>query len=242
MEATGKLQTYDWNQSEGLDCLVTAVLSWGHTTVPDLPRKKFTTHPINHFEQAPSDFAVSLSEHALRFQNHHFWLSEQDMTWHRPMQLYLRASGASKKKKSIDSIRRRVEREGRIFNQDWYESPGDNEVGSRHRPIDMLDIHQLQGENLEPFRHTEQQSGSYPNVQFGGSSSSTGRWTSRFPPIQWWVQHFYLSWGSLGICTAVRIDQLFEQISKVPHGTKRTTCVFTPRQLLLFDTEIVSVH
>ena len=167
--------TYGWNQSEGLDCLVTAVLSWGHTAVTDLPRKKFTTHPVDYFEQAPSDFAVSLSEHALRFQNHHFWLSEQDMTWHRPMQLYFRASGASKKKKSVGALRKRLKREGRQFNQDWYESPRDNEVGSRHRPIDMLDIHQLRGENLEPFRHPGQQSGSYPNVQFGGSSSSTGR-------------------------------------------------------------------
>ena len=174
-EAYEKTGAYDYNQSEGLDCLVTAILSWGHTAAQDLPRKRYSSIPPGHFDQAPSDLSISLSEHSLRFKNHHFWLSEKDLTWHRPMQIYLRLAIGAKKKKTKESLRRQFERQGRHFREDWWESPRDHEVGSRQRPIDMLSIHTLAGENIEPFRSSTFSETPRSNVQYGGASSSSSR-------------------------------------------------------------------
>ena len=174
-EAYEKTGAYDYTQSEGMDCLVAAILSWGRGAVQDLPRKRCNLVPSGQFDQAPSDFSISLSEHALRFKNHHFWLSDKDLTWHRPMQLYLRLSSGPKKRKTKESLRRQFERQGCIFREDWWESPRDHEVGSRQRPIDMLDIHKLDGENVDPYRSCTFYETPRPNVQYGGSCSSAGR-------------------------------------------------------------------
>jgi len=144
--------------------MVVAILSWGHATTGKLPRfsNDWLKTPIAKaqvplgpmaIQGAMRDFSISLSEHSLRFSNHHFWLASTDESWHRPMQVYLRAMGAPKSKMTIEKARQAWEARNRTyavpkpFESFRYNSPRDEEVGFRRRPINMTEIHYLDFES-----------------------------------------------------------------------------------------------
>ena len=174
--------------TEDLDCMVTAILSWGHTTCKKIPRSTCDMIRKKIHQELPlgsmdaqarvEDFDISLSEHTLRFGNHHFWLKSSDLSWHRPMQIYLRAIGSPKAKKSVEAIRRKVEKQGRRFDPSRYPSPDDTEVGYRRRPILMKQIHFLEdSEDTQgrPLKRSHEKTVSHhQGGTYGGSSSSSG--------------------------------------------------------------------
>ena len=145
--------------TEDMDCMVVAILSWGHSTISKLPRNNINyirseaaraRVPMNPMavQGAIRDFSISLSEHPLRFNNHHFWLSSSDAAWHRPMQMYMRVLGSPKSKKTIESARIAWEAKNRTpFDPLRFNSPRDEDVGYRRRPIDMTFIHYLETES-----------------------------------------------------------------------------------------------
>ena len=197
----------DGDATEDLDCMVTAILSWGHTTCKKIPRSTSDTVRKHTHKELPlgsmdaqlyvGDFEMSLSEHTLRFGNHHFWLKSTDESWHRPMQIYLRALGTPKTKKNMEALRRKVEKSGRKFGPKRCNSPEDAEVGYRQRPIPMKQIHALDEEidAERPSKRAHDDSRSpWAKAPYGGSSSSGSRrptqqgtaarshWVSEYPP------------------------------------------------------------
>jgi RNA:NAD 2'-phosphotransferase (TPT1/KptA family) len=170
--------------TEGLDCMVFGVLSWGHNTVQNLPRFQRDTAASSGQEISintkAADFIMNLSEHPLRFTCHHFWLGTTDETWHRPIQVYIRSKNSVRVKKNVNKIKANLERRGIHFDASRHPSPTDAEVGFRQRPINMLTIHSHGSKEVLTSDQPEEQQGTYrgwpSSSWYGGSSSSKAWW------------------------------------------------------------------
>jgi len=94
--------SYEW------DNLLTCVIGWGKTHIQQQDRQKLSTDaahvakvtglPVTdvhdtsdlHFETAPKDWLVSMSERALHLDRKDMWLGNNDKDYHRPMFVTLR--------------------------------------------------------------------------------------------------------------------------------------------------------
>lgn len=186
--------------TEGLDCMVFGVLSWGHNTVQNLPRFQRDTAASSGQEISintkAADFIMNLSEHPLRFTCHHFWLGTTDETWHRPIQVYIRSKNSVRVKKNVNKIKANLERRGIHFDASRHPSPTDAEVGFRQRPINMLTIHSHGSKEVLTSDQPEEQQGTYrgwpSSSWYGGSSSSKAWWREQW--LQWaseYRMHFW---------------------------------------------------
>ncbi len=106
----------DWNGQPDIDCVVAAVMSWGHHEEARRERNRASDttdcEAVEGFRAQARlgeyyDWILEVSEFAMNLSNRHLWLGTDDHDWHTPLHVIIRPRRTANLRKRSDEAKAR---------------------------------------------------------------------------------------------------------------------------------------